>query len=101
MSDANPVEVPDPFPLPEDAYFDKTPVRLLGATVVEATDLALRLRMATHLGFKDSAEVWVSKKEVVECSPAKEGDQSIYVTKGFAMRHNLNHEALPAPEAGK
>jgi len=97
VSDINPVEVPDPFPLPEDAYFDRTPVRLVGAAVVEATDTGIRLRMETHLGFK-TADVLVSKKEVIECSPAGTGDRSVCVTKGFALRHNLNHEALPAKE---
>ena len=89
MSDANPVEVPDPFPLPEDAYFDRTPVSLTGVGVVEKIGDNLRVRVPNHLGFKE-ADVMVPVTEVVKASPpADDPSGAVYVTKGFALRNNL------------
>ena len=91
MSDANPAEVPDPFPLPEDAYFDRTPVTLTGAVVVEAVGGNIRVRVSKHLGFKE-ADVVVPATEVIKASPpVNDPAGAIYVTKGFALRNSLPH----------
>jgi hypothetical protein len=91
MSDANPVEVPDPFPLPESAYFDRTPVVLTGAVVVESVGGNIRVRVPKHLGFKE-ADVLVPALEVIKASPPVDDPAgAVYVTKGFALRNNLPH----------